>query len=79
MGLSPLNTSINITGEDFLTNVSEAQLLYSNKLFVNLTYQPTKIGKSGGNLTIVSNDPEMPEFAISLEGEGYSGRDFASG
>jgi Abnormal spindle-like microcephaly-assoc'd, ASPM-SPD-2-Hydin len=80
-GNAPLTmSSFTITGNGFSINQNgcTAPVAGGSLCIVGLVFAPAVPGAAGGTLSIASNDPVHPQFAIALSGAGDSAYDAPS-
>lgn len=65
------------TAVDFVLDVStlELSLAPGESSRFTVSFKPSSSGVRSGNYTISSNDPDEPEFAVAVSGEGYTPED----
>ncbi len=64
-------SGVEIQGQFFTTDFEEeARVEPESQIEVTVTFAPEEAGESQGNLTVISNDPENEEVAVSLIGYG---------
>lgn len=68
------NISTTITGEhagDFVVNSTVPETLTPDEFdFLSVRFEPSELGPRTAILTILSNDPEIPSFTVTLSGNG---------
>ncbi|MBM4391732.1 MAG: choice-of-anchor D domain-containing protein [Deltaproteobacteria bacterium] len=64
---------ISLVGSDYLVTGWNADVAPGDTELVELSFTPGGGGDRGAVLTVSSNDPLWPEFAVTLEGLGYEG------
>ncbi len=72
-GSEALTLDAQVTGDDFAVVGWEADLAPGESAPVTLSFTPGGGGERAGVLTLTSNDPEQPEFAVPLSALGYEG------
>ena len=64
-------TSVSVTGDGFLlSGDTPSELAPSESAEMELIFDPVTDGDASGSLSIITNDPEVPEYEASLSGSG---------
>ncbi len=73
IGTDVLNVS-SITSDnfDFISNMNSFSLVPGEVMEMIVTFNPSSLGSINGELTIVSDDPDMPMAIVILQGDGLA-------